>query len=87
MTREDILKLKVTVHKELTFDYEVHLLNDPDVEVDDYLDTIVEDLEYEYNKPLEEISKEETIEYIRNCFDSMQMEQLLEELYPEIDIE
>lgn len=87
MTREDIKKMEVTVSKTVTFSLEKYLSDDPYVELDNYIDTLVSDLEYEYKKELSDISEEDVIDYIsHNIFNEDNMEEILSDYYPEIDI-
>lgn len=88
MTAIDILDLNFTISKRVTINLKRYLDDDKNVPLDNYLDGLVSDLEYEYNKQLEDITKEEVYLYIKNnIFNEDNMEEILSEYYPEIDVE
>ena len=85
MTREEIENLKFRVYKEVKFKYGNYIERDIE-DPDDILDTLVNDLEHEFGRSLDNIDKDEVIDYIINyCIDEEDLEELLSELYPEID--
>ena len=85
MTKQEIKDLKFRVYKEVKFKYEDYLergLDNPD----DIIDTLIQDIEEEFGRSLDNIDKDEVIDYILNyCIDEEDLEQLLSELYPEIN--
>lgn len=85
MTKEEIKNLKFRVYKEIKFRYEDYLERDID-DPDDILDTLINDIEYEFGCSLDDIDKDEVIDYIlNNCIDEDSMEDLLAEYYPEFE--
>ena len=87
MKIKDLKKLKIRVYKEDEFTLEEYLREDPNVELDDYLETLISDIQYDTNKRISELSKEEVIEYIKDyVFNDDIMEEILNNYYPEIDI-
>lgn len=88
MTREELKNLDITIYKKVHTTYGGYLSGDPNVKVDDYLDTTIRDLEYESGKSLSDLSKEEVTAYLRDyIFSDTNMEFILSDYYPEIDIE
>lgn len=85
MTRDDIKNLKFRVYKEVKFKYGDYLERDV-ADPDEVLETLIGDLEYEFGRSLEDIDKDEVIDFIlNNCIDEDSMEDLLIEYYPEFE--
>lgn len=85
MTREEIKDLQFRVYKESKFRYEDYLKRGLD-DSEEIIDTLINDIEEEYARSLDNIDKDEVIDYILNyCIDEEDIEMLLSEYYPEID--
>lgn len=87
MTIKDLKKLKVKVYKTAEFTLKNYLSNDPHIEVNNYLNTFINDIEYDSGKKFSDLSKEDVIEYLeRYIFDENILDEILAEYYPEIEI-
>lgn len=85
MTKEEIKDLQFRVYKESKFRYEDYLKRGLD-DSEEIIDTLINDIEEEYGRSLDNIDKDEVIDYILNyCIDEEDIEMLLSEYYPEID--
>lgn len=85
MTKQEIKDLKFRVYKEVKFRYGDYIERDIE-DPDDTLDSLISDIEYEYGRSLDDIDKDEVIDYIlNNCIDEDSMECLLAEYFPEFE--